>query len=575
MIWINDITKLQYYNPTGAPCYCDELIYPADLLLQGQLDTLATSGFTTAVYLYSADGLTSLGDITAYFEVYYAYNPATRKPFFNLRLKSFAPAMCAQACYILRVMVQVGGTAIFDSYTERYCQASCCDRPRGIVIAQEGIRHREDLRAGVPIDAGDDGGDTPLTDPVASLPERPDPCGESYITIRTTYQCYDAFSGDYYGVPATVYQGSASFVFEKRVNLVAKIAQREREIKREISYNCAVQRSESFKPYLLQGISQAALVPTWKMNEIENMFHAEHIYINDYINPEAEYQFAGGKIFTQVHKCWESFRLNATLQSCTMRQTFGCVTDCNNSDKLYFVVPSAYNGTGFYDESRRLIAYTLDELLLWAAGQNGVYEVEDISSDYPGAAGAFSMAATSYIPTSFYYDAAIPRNKIYGSINPPDASAYIPACAKPVTDDADVINDDCATPGYATPVITTQADSQATIYNINHWDMLGVTNQVTIYEGQAVFSIISDNDDFPATGSPLVPPVFSGEYIGVIGVAGRPARPLFIDHTMNENIPEGSLLTIDTMGRIGWYGPATAADAGGCKVVLNGVRYEL
>ncbi len=569
MIWITNIQKLQYYNPTAAPCYCEQLIYPADLLLQGQLNTLATSGFTTTVYLYSADGLTNLGDITAYFEVYYALNPATGKPFFNLRLKSFAPAMCAQACYILRVQVSAGSSLIFAAYTERYCQASCCDRPRGIVIAQEGIAHREDLRGGSPTDVTNTGS----TQPADTAP--PDPCGENFITIRTTYTCYDAFSGDYYAVPATVYQGSASFVFEKRVNLVAKIAQREREIKREISYNCAVQRSESFKPYILQGISETALVPTWKMNEIENMFHAEHIYINDYINPETEYQFAGGKIFTQVHKCWESFRLNATLQSCTMRQTFGCFTDCNAKDTMYFIIPAAYNGTGFYDENKRLVAYTIAQLLTWAAGQDSVYQVDDISSDYPGTAGAFSIAATGYIPTSFYYDDITPRNKVYGSITPPDAAAYIPACAKPVIDGIEIADDDCATPAHATPMINTQADSHATIYNINNWDLADATDQVTIYEDEAVLNIHTVNSDFAATGSPLIPTVFGGEYIGVIGIAGRPGKALFIDHTMNENIPAGNLMTIDTMGRIGWYGTPTSAGSDGSVIELEGVRYEL
>ena len=568
MIWIDDIKKLQYYNPTGAPCYCEQLIYPSDLLLQGQLNTLATSGFTLHVQLFSADGLTNLGDITSYFEVYYAYNPGTKKPFFNLRLKSFAPVMCAQACYILRVIVEAGAT-VFSAYTERYCQASCCDRPRGISITQDGVGHR----APTPIDADPEPA-IPYTDPYTA----PDPCGENFITIRTIYQCYDEFSDDYYAIPKTVYQGTASFQFEKRVNLVARIVQREREIKREISYNCNVQRSESFKPYVLQGISQTALVPTWKMNEIEGMFHAEHIYINDYINPETEYQFAGGKIFTQVHKCWETYRLNATLQSCTQRQTFGCITDCASSNKMYFVVPDAYNGSGFYDENRQLIAFTMDELLLWAAGQNGVYEVEDLSSDYPGTVGAFSMASATYMPAVLYYDNTTPRNRIYGTMTAPDASAYIPACAKPVAGNVDVVTDECATPIYDTPVIITQAGSQASIYNVNDWDYSGDTNQVTIADGVATFDLHTINTTFPATTDDtgaLLPPIFGGEYIGMIGMAGRPSRALFIDHAMNENIIAGSLLTIDTAGRISWYGPATGADSDGCIIAVNAVRYAL
>lgn len=560
MIFIgNDISRLQYYiNPQGAPCYCDPVVYPTDLILQGNFASLYISGFAISVYVYSTDGITQYEDATSYFEYYFF--PFNGRVYFNLRCKSFSQAMCNYGCYVMRVVVSNDGQSLFDSYTQAYCQNTCCDTPRGITYNQESLEMSSDREY----------------PPTTTYNDRPrSKCGEPYITIRTTFDCIDLFTGDYYDIPTVVYQGVASWSFQKITNLVARFAQRPREITRQISYNCNLERSESFKPYVLQSTSWTSFFPTWKMNELEGMFHANHIYVNPYTSEEKEYQFAGGAMFEQLYSCWEMFKLNTTLQTCTIRQTFSCQPECSLLNTMVFVIPGNYSGTGFYSDSHELMGYTYEDLLNWFASQQGITLITDVSSDYPDAYGAFRLSGPNYIPSYFYYDQITPRNTVYGSITAPDVNSTISPCGRPVLGDTIVVPLVCEDPVLGSIVVVPETSDIATVNGVGSWNYLGVVDQVTITGNVAKFSIVTENLDYPASGSPLIPPYFDNMVIGVITANGRPSIGQTITNAQNPSIPLGSLLQIDTYGNLIWSGEPTGYDMAKSVMVLNDIYYNI
>lgn len=136
MIWIDSIEDLQYYNqPPDMPCYCDELFDPSEILLQANLGTLGSSANDVTVELYSADGLTSISDITASFE-WYLFQGNNGIWYVNIQGVNFPESMCLQKCFILRVTItsRTAELPLFSKFTERYCLDSCCIVPSSISI---------------------------------------------------------------------------------------------------------------------------------------------------------------------------------------------------------------------------------------------------------------------------------------------------------------------------------------------------------------------------------------------------------------------------------------------------------
>lgn len=469
MIFLNSISQLQYYNSNDQfPCYCELLAYPSDLTLQSTFPTYTnTSGYTVQVFIYSADGLTQYEEATSYFSFYvFPYNGLR----FNLQLNSFSPAMCAYGCWILRVIISNGATNVFDKYTDRYCQAACCDVPRGITAIQENVGHRDNALGT---------SDVPAVIPVGE-------CGQKLIRIRTYFDCYDAFSNEYYQIPGTVYSGSASFAFQKITNIAGRIVERERAITRDISYNCRLQRSESFTPYLLESIgwSKNAIFPTWKKHELENQFHAPHFFIGDFTT-EKEYQFSGGSVVKRIvitGLCSEMYRLETTIQDCSIRQTFGCDDPCAIIGSLTFIIPPNYSGQGFYDENRQLIGYSIPDLIIWYSGQNGIVSVTDASSDYTDGYGAILVQSNGYIPTSFYFDAITNTNRVYGAINPTiEPIPCIQFNAGIITIEDNICED--VTPGIIT--MSNTPEVTATITGFGDWIEDPTESNIVISSGTA------------------------------------------------------------------------------------------
>lgn len=533
MIWISHIEDLQYYRqPKGVPCYCEFLVYPQDLQLQAHLSPIAGIESLT-IYIYTPDGVTNLGDITSYFEYYFATNPVTGQRFFNARLKTFAPLMCAHPCFILRAVA----SDVFDKYTERYCQASCCDIPRDVSIRQAGLSDPAPLVSGQPI--GDPIGQEPPPPPIPATD-----CGEPLVRLTTWFDCYDNFTGEYYG-------NAGGWAFRKISNFKGKLAERPRAIERQTSYNCTLHRSESYKPWVLTGFEY---FPPWKMREIENQLHANHISVTDFIKPEQELAYAGGTPFSQVSTCIEMFRFNTTLQECTQRQLFGCNEPCNNDGSLFALPDDYIEGEGLYSENGLLIGRSYEDLLIWFRNQDGITSVTDLTEQYSSPAtsplecfpqGAFYVEGNGLIPTFFYYNSKTPGNRVYGIPGTnPELLCNGNTCAMPVLGSYEVAKGGCSTPELGSYEVSESTPTELAITDYGAWVQNDDETDAGLSVNTVTFRLKTINDTITGIENTL----FAGEILGSITAAGRPSVPRWID------IDADTAVSIDTNGVIRYYG---------------------
>lgn len=582
MIWFDSIHDLQYYNqPKGVPCYCEALAYPFDMYLQGHIHK-GSGDYTLKVYVYSADGLTMYEDATAYFDYYFGKVPATGNDFFNARLKSFSPAMCAHECYILKVQVtQPGGIYKFNKFTERYCQNNCCDVAHNIRFEQVGFspnvvnNDNNDPAAFMVEDSIVSGGS-----PNPNLYVPSGDCGEQLVRLITRFDCIDNFTGDFYGLPDTVYSGSASFTYRKVSTIKGRIVRRPREITRDISYNCRLLHSESAAQYLLEGFE---FLPTWKMYELEGQLHANTIMVDDF-RATAYYSFAGGTPMKQVNKCFELFKLEATLEDCTQRQIFGCSADCNTSNNfdssnMMFAIPATYDDGGFFNSNGEKVANDYDGLIDYFRTRDGATNVNepDTGDMNCTAYKVFSVTSAGQVDSFIYHDAPVRGNRVYGQrvgdIN--ELCAGLPVvCMKPLTGEISVSVPQCTT---ATAGVFTVEDidtDEATIVGYGNWAEVTAGTFAAVYNNEVSFSLEVVNGELTEDPANTEDDVYVTDTIAVISANARPLTQVILNSS-NSTLPEGAGLTIDTNGLITYYGPVTSADPDDVTIELSNIKYNL
>ncbi|MBS1771506.1 MAG: hypothetical protein JST82_01510 [Bacteroidetes bacterium] len=568
MMWFSDIKQLQYYNPTpGVACYCEELMYPGDMILQGSIPAgTGTGNYSISIEVWSTDGLTIYEVATSYFDYYFFTNPSNGLHYFTARLKSFSPAMCSHQCFLMRVGVTNTGSPnnyLFANWTERYCVSDCCDTAKGITVVQSGLVYNP-------------GGPTDVAVVTPAGKAKTDPCGEPLIRLISQFDCEDKFSGEYYGKPTNVLSGS--FIpFVKITTMKGRIVRKPREIKREISYNCRLQQAESTAQYLLEGFE---LFPAWKMAEIENQLHANHIWVDDF-STYKEYQYAGGTAFKQVSKCAELFKLETYLQDCTQRQIFGC-GDCANAvsyngSQLMFVIPGAYNGGAFYNEAKAMVAEDYDGLLLYLRSLNGVTEVSDadISSLDCEIYKVAGISGTASLPSFIYYDIPTPRNKIYGKVvqDVQELCDGVNTCLKPVAGTISITDVVCADVETGTITVTEIAPDEILVRSAADWLVDAEISRAYLYGGQVKLTVKSFNSAFTAAPDEAV--LLDHEVIGIVDAAARPRTLAVLTNANNDTIPIDMFVSIDNMGLIRIAGEPTTIDETGATVELHDLVYNI
>lgn len=565
MIWIDNIRQLQYYNqPKGVPCYCETLLTPSDILLQGSFAYAGTS-YTVTLYVYSVDGLTQYEDATSKFNIYVAKNNITGGVYFNAQLNQWADSMCEHKCFIIRaVVVNVDGVTVFDKYTERYCQSDCCSEPSNITFEQDGEVS----------ETGSEGISPTLSDLVTN-------CGERLIKIVTYDNCYNKFTGDYYATDGQVYEGAANFNFVRQTIIKGRIVKRPMEISRQISYNCKLQRVESTAVYFLEGLD---FLPTWKMNELQLQLHSEFIMVEDEFG-QRYYRFEGGTPLKKIDgakDCVEIFKLEATLSDCRIRQVFGCTPDCNlttyDDFDGVFIIPDNFT-QGFYDESKSFAGNTLEDLIDYLRTLDGITRVEEIIISPPSPDpecqyyAAIGINGNGYIPTSIYYNCTAATNRVF-SVSFEEASQI-----------CEFITNKCITPSISyvaadtdcvTPTITYEVAAvspvDVDITGYGDWT-IDPSSDADYLNNQVVFSImVSNNTIIPSEEGGIT---FDAEIIGVIGADARPTSLKILNYT-NNNLTEEQIITIDEFGIIRYTGEPTTYNIGeNVEITFSGLVYNI
>lgn len=411
MVWFNSKYDLQYYNPIlGFPCYCEFLVEPNDLTMQAVINA-PTTGVAAAIEVYSADGNTNYGTFTNYFTITYGINQ-NGNTYFQIQLNTFAPPMCEHECWVLHVVLSIGGVEVFNKWTERFCNVACCGTVGKITIIN------------------DDGTTTVQTfDPTAAVAE----CGIPIVRLETWNDCYDKFTGEFYGAG-----------FKKITNIRGRFIRKPRNIEKTIALNCKVQKVKSARLFQIEAWDY---YPEWKMDELELQLQAQHILIDG-----KEYSYTGGTPFSKPDICQNIYLLNTEVQECVNWQTFGC-SPCVVSNTKYFRLSNSY---AFYSENKEEIGSSAEDVADYFRAQSGTTNVEliPVTTDCQYT-NVVKVESNGYIPAYVYSDGVLPMNKVYPVDNVDDICAGAPTfCIPPEIGTITLTTPTCEQPEIGTITLT-------------------------------------------------------------------------------------------------------------------------
>lgn len=324
MIFVDSASELDYN--TGANqvwgCYSEPVFAPGDIMLQVSANLRFSAVSDLHIYVCNNAGVVQ-EDATSYFNAFYAsftLNGATYY-YCNIQCDNYSPFMLSNGCFTLQVAINapsgspLGTPPVFNGFTQKYDIINDIVLVSGVTVTNSCSLNN-----------------------LATLCIQPDvnaPCGKSYVQFSAVFDCIDTFTGDYYGDPGSLIGGIGVFPFSfiRRSWIEGRLKKLPRAVKRTISINGRTQRTETTPKYTLQGITP---FPVWKMEEIENMLLANHLYVNG-----VEYQSNGGTPFTQFGKpqnCNYVYKMDMDLQDLYEWQVFGCTSVCV-SQTYYYPIP--------------------------------------------------------------------------------------------------------------------------------------------------------------------------------------------------------------------------------------------
>lgn len=315
MIWVDSVSEIDNNSPiVGIPCYSDPVYVPNDILLQANYPLALSGTATYQINIVHADGslIEILGAGNPYVDIFngkYAYGNYT-----NLRFNNFTPLMISAGCFCIQLSIFDGRTLYFQKYTQRYTLRTT-SVGTGSTVTISGATD-----------------EITLCQPASE----PNLCGIPNVIFETTFDCIDAYTGQYYGGTSSMvgfHYGDTPFNYKRRCNIEGYFRENSFSVKRTTSLNCRTQRTEKTETYQLNG---AVLFPVWKMKELQNMFLANHLYVNG-----GEYQSDGGIVFKplqRLYNCTQLFQMSAEFKGCYEWQVFGCDPVCE-AQALFFLFP--------------------------------------------------------------------------------------------------------------------------------------------------------------------------------------------------------------------------------------------
>lgn len=565
MTYVDNIAQLEYNNPASNwwTCYRDMIFAPTDIILQGiGLPQPSAAGYSITINVLKPDG-TYLEDATSCFNWFYGYASISSSTnnfyYFNLQCTTWSPAMIANGCFTLEIIVNITGTSniVFHQFTQAYQLGNVCNPVSNITISVGGL---------------------PLTTTDCSV-RTTVYCGFNYNKFVSYFECLDQFTGYYYGLPTTVYGGNAdAFQFIKITWLEGRLIYVPRTIKRTISLNCRLQKTETITQYKF--LCEKTLFPNYKAFEIEGMLLSDNIYLNDKV-----YGYAGDTPFTKADTCETEYLLTLNLQDCDTYQIFNCTPDCVSIAQVFVLMSASATGK-YYSQSGDLIATNPDELEVYFKSLPEMSYVQDITfatAKLPYTAyKAYKLKSSSYIPNYIYSGIITPSNRVFAqpitesSIDLTNFGGKIitsKSCLIPVIGNIYSISVICDNPVIGTIWLTDPITYNLGFINtVNGWTVDNSVSNAQLTESNVTFDLSVTN---PAYNYSEGYHTLVNEEVGIISNMGWPQALVTITPSTNSNLPLGTSVTIDSIGVIRYSGRTNTENASGASVQLFGLNYNI
>lgn len=554
MIFVNNKYDLDYYSGKPAElCYCDYLVSASDMYLQGSWRQ-NTYPYTASVEVWSVDGnnIFEVVDPSMY-EIGFFIHPFTLFHAFTFRLKSYTDAMCTQKCFLMRIGIRnAQDTIVFAGYTERYCIASCCESVGGVTVKPDG-----NLATQVVLPASNN---YPQGD-----------CGTRLIRMAFTSNCWNPLTGEYYGIPARLLGGD----FVQYVSISTfkgKLVSAPREISREYSYNCKIQRIESTKQYNLVG---KEAFPAWKMDELSSNFACSTIHVDDFSQSKL-YEYYGGTPFEKIDiSCYDAFKLNITLAECVTRQIFGCATTCLEQDNTaFFAISDSYeDGMLFFDGSGNQIADSIEGLVQWFQSNGMNASIVALSVPPCSYAGIISVTG-GVIPQSIYFNNLSYQTQVNALYVPiENICDYLPVqCVRPVI--LSIVDSDipCDAPMILSVVDSDIAEEELILTATTPWIAdPAPDSEAYVYQNNVLMNISEKRVAVGLTGETYT---VDNEQVASVSAQGVPFSNKILNSD-NSNMPANQTLMIDTYGRIFFSGDIVLVNDNEIEINLTNIAYAL
>lgn len=279
-------------------------------------------------------------------------------------------------------------------------------------------------------------------------------CYQPVLKLEGDYVCNDNLFGYYYGSPKTIVASNfcnsedpCSLRYENTTIVKGRLKRQPTDVKRTVTVDtCRNVATTISRIYSLEGYT---VYPEWKVDEIETIFAANKININN-----QEYLFRGGQIFdADKVACSCGFLLNAKMEECAVLTEYGCETECKFICG-FFVIPDGEKDQPYFNDNGELIGTTFADLLSYFTDVYGAEAVEDL--DITGLTcqliAAIKVSGSSVLPPYIYWREVKVPNKVMLQLH---ECTFTDLCeANPLKCATPEISDHEFTNGCETPEIT-------------------------------------------------------------------------------------------------------------------------
>lgn len=552
MIFLSSALDLSSYNPNPQwGCYKEPVFSATDILLQANGFSYISGDVTVTISVCNTLGVVQ-EDATSYFNWSFGYITisGTNYYYVNIQGNEYSPYMISNRCFTVQVVVVADGVTVFSKVTEQYEVLSTDVATPASGVSMDG---------------------TELVDCLPSV--NPALCvgfNSTFVNFKTSFDCYDAFTGDIYTQGSVVLISGEAVTYFRKSWINARLRYLPSEVQRIISINCRTQKTSTTEQLVING---ETVFPVWKMREIQGMLLGNNLYVDD-----VSYQSIGGKIFEQFGKpynCQYVYKMTLPLQQCFKWQTFGCTPSCD-ALAMYYHFPDAFSR--IYDDSYRLVAASPAQLKIYFDSITGTSFSQDMPFTLPCPTYAlFKVISSGVLPKFLYVDEPIPSQRVFGKSLPANTVDLTALCNGITNNNTvpvpDITGENDEQINVPVPDITGEDDVDYDAYTLSleaesNWQMNPSASGATSYAGQVTLNISISTNYFTTTPYVMQPLCKVSEH-------GQPSRDIIITDADNGNMPPSSSLLIDTGGNIWYSGNETSIDSGTYYVELFMIKYDL